>query len=161
MTKTKETINALVKDALLMSKAAEEADTKELKNKLKAEIKPILVTLRAIESEIHNKEKEKKSELTESEIIGIINSAKKVRVAERDTLVKANRDTSKVDKELETIEKLLPKQLNKEELIARVNEIISKSDIKDNRVIGIVQKELKGQADGGLISQIVKEAINK
>ena len=161
MTKTKETINAMVKDALLMSKAAEEADTKELKKKLKAEVKPILVTLRAIESEIHNKEKEKNSELTESEIIGIINSAKKIRVAERDTLIKANRDTSKVDKELETIEKLLPKQLSKEELIIRVNEIISKSDIKDNRVIGVVQKELKGQADGGLISQIVKEAINK
>ena len=48
-----------------------------------------------------------------------------------------------------------------DEVVAAVKEIIANAEVKDRKLIGIAQKELKGKADGKLITQIVNEELNK
>ncbi len=61
------------------------------------------------------------------------------------------------------IEKYLPEQMNKEELISKIKAIISAtgaSSIKDmGRIMGMASKELAGKADNKTISLIVKEIL--
>ena len=65
--------------------------------------------------------------------------------------------------ELQVIEGYLPKQLGREEILAHVQKAIGQvgaSGIKDmGKVMGVVNKELAGKADGRTISELVKEAL--
>ena len=163
MTTIKEKITAMTKEALLANKAASMDGVKGTpkEKELKEAIQPKLTTLRSIEAAIHNKEIEKKAKLTEDEIVGVLKSAQKVRLAEKEALVNAGRDTEKLDVQLAIIESLLPAQMSYDEVVAKVKEIIANAEVKDRKLIGIAQKELKGKADGKLITQIVNEELNK
>jgi len=61
------------------------------------------------------------------------------------------------------IEKYLPKALSEEEVSAKVKEIIAQTgatSIKDmGKVMGLASKELAGQADNRLVSEIVKRLL--
>ncbi|HEY0898346.1 MAG TPA: GatB/YqeY domain-containing protein [Sphingobacteriaceae bacterium] len=65
--------------------------------------------------------------------------------------------------ELAVIEAYLPKQLDREEIKAYVQKAIQQvgaTGIKDmGKVMGVVNKELAGKADGKAISEVVKEAL--
>ncbi len=66
--------------------------------------------------------------------------------------------------ELQVIETYLPKQLNRDEINAEVQEIIvasGASGIKDmGKIIGMANKQLAGKADGKTISEIVKKLLS-
>ncbi len=70
---------------------------------------------------------------------------------------------TKEKEELEVLEKFLPKQLSEEEVRPVVQSIVNElgvSDIKEmGKVIGAANKKLAGQAEGALISKIVKEIL--
>lgn len=61
------------------------------------------------------------------------------------------------------IEQYLPAQLSDEELIALVDQAIAETAVEGPRamgqVIGVVKKQVAGQADGGRIAQTVKERL--
>jgi uncharacterized protein YqeY len=65
--------------------------------------------------------------------------------------------------EASIIETYLPKQMGKEELTAKIKEIISRAEaktIKDmGRVMGLASKELAGRADNKTVSEIVKRLL--
>ncbi|HEY0897439.1 MAG TPA: GatB/YqeY domain-containing protein [Sphingobacteriaceae bacterium] len=65
--------------------------------------------------------------------------------------------------EMNVIEGYLPKQLGRDEIMAHVQQAISKvgaTGIRDmGKVMGIVNKDLAGKADGKTISELVKEAL--
>lgn len=65
--------------------------------------------------------------------------------------------------EMNVIEGYLPKQLGRDEIMVHVQQAISKvgaTGIKDmGKVMGVVNKELAGKADGKTISELVKEAL--
>ena len=128
------------------------------RNKVEANI------LEVLKSEIEKKSKDLKRDLTEEEIIKIIQK-----------LIKNNRKTIKlisnsVDRQIQaqdllkenkTLEKYLPKMLNETELKIEIEKILSSFDVKPN--IGLAMKtvmpKLKGKADGKIISKIVKELL--
>lgn len=66
--------------------------------------------------------------------------------------------------ELEVIEGFLPKQLSREDVIAVVQDVISRTgatSVKDmGKVMGAANKELSGKADGKTISEVVKELLS-
>jgi uncharacterized protein YqeY len=154
----------------------------ELEEAIRAKKEVKVNTLRMLNAQILNKEKEKrltlskedlsekelldKSKLTEDEIVGVINSeAKKRREAiteyekgERDDLVE------KEKKELEVLSKYLPEQLSEEEIRSLVKKAIEKvgaQDIKDiGKVMGVLMSEVKGKADGSLVNKIVREILS-
>jgi len=126
--------------------------------------------LRMVLSSFHNKEIEKKgknqnSELTEEEIIEVLKREAKKRKEAIETYLKGNRNdlADKEKKELEIIIAYLPKQLSEEEIKKIVQEAIKKlgaqSEKDFGKVMGFLMKELKGKADAGLVSQIVKESL--
>ncbi|MGB4774992.1 MAG: GatB/YqeY domain-containing protein [Daejeonella sp.] len=65
--------------------------------------------------------------------------------------------------ELKVIEAYLPKQMDREEIIIYIKDAITRSGastMKDmGKVMGLVNKELAGKADGKTISEVVKELL--
>ena len=70
----------------------------------------------------------------------------------------------KEKEELSVLEKFLPKQLSEEEITPILKEIISELGITDakgmGQVMGAATKKLSGQADGALISKLVKQLLS-
>lgn len=71
----------------------------------------------------------------------------------------------KEQEEIEVIEKFLPKQLGQEELKAILQKIITETGASSpadmGKVMGVATKQLAGQADGKVISAMVKELLAK
>jgi uncharacterized protein YqeY len=71
----------------------------------------------------------------------------------------------KEEEEIAIIEKFLPKQMSAEELKIELSKIIedtgAASPADMGKVMGVATKKLAGQADGKIISAMVKELLNK
>ncbi len=109
----------------------------------------------------------KKSELTDEEIIDTLSSEIKKR---KDSILlyeKGNRpELAEVEKkEIEILKKYLPEQIPLEELKKIVEESINKvgaKEIKDTgKIMADLMPKVKGKADGGEISKIIKELLSK
>ena len=109
----------------------------------------------------------KESELTDEQIIDVISSEIKKR---KDAIVlyeqgKRPELAEREQKEIEILRKYLPEQLSDEELRKLVAESIAKVGAKEMKDMGAIMKDLnpkiKGKADGGEISKIVKELLAK
>jgi len=65
--------------------------------------------------------------------------------------------------EIVIIERYLPKQLNEEEVTAKLEEIIARLGVKTpaemGKVMGIAMKELAGQTDGKVVQILVKSLL--
>lgn len=101
----------------------------------------------------------------EDELATLVKMAKQ-RKDSIDIYVKQNReDLAVVEREeLAVIETFLPEQMNEEDVRKEVMNIIQQtgaSSMKDmGKVMGMANSKLKGVADGKLIAQIVKAALN-
>lgn len=124
--------------------------------------------LRMIKAEIKNREIEKKQvKLTEDEIIQVINSAVKKARESIELFQKGGRQdlVDKESKEVAILSEFLPEQLSE----AKIRDIIKNSikslgasSTKDlGNVMKDVMRETKGKADGRLVSQLVKEGLEK
>lgn len=119
-----------------------------------------------VNPDLKEEELQKESELSDEEIIDTIFSEIKKR---KDAIVlyeKGNRQelADKERKEMEILQKYLPEQLSEEELKKFVAESIAKVGAKEMRDMGKVMADLnpkiKGRADGGEVSKIVKELLS-
>jgi len=157
----------------------------DLKNALKDKRELELSVLRLLNTAIVNKEKtkrykiskekpelpeealEKESSLPDEEVLEVISSEIKKRKEAIMLFEKGQRMelAEKEKKEVEILEKYLPEQLPEEEIKKLVKETIEKTgakEIKDmGRVMGILSSELKGKADGSLVSKIVKDLLQQ
>ena len=139
-----------------------------MKEAMKAKDTNALTSLRAIKSAILLAQTESgaKEELTEDQELKLLQKLVKQRkdsaaiFAEqgRDDLAGPELDQAKV------IEQFLPEQLSEEEIekvVVMTIDDIGASGMKDmGKVMGIVSKELAGQADGKTISAIVKSKLS-
>ncbi len=152
-----------------------------LKDKIKSDLNKALKkgdeikrsTLRMLLAAVLNKEKEKKYkeeieeevELTDEEIIDVISSEAKKRKESIIEYEKGERQSlaEKEKAELEILQKYLPEQLAEEEIRKIVEETVEEvgaEEIKDmGKVMAELMPKLKGRADGGLVSKIVKELL--
>ncbi|MFQ5611337.1 MAG: GatB/YqeY domain-containing protein [Anaerolineae bacterium] len=123
-------------------------------------------TLRLLRAAIKNAEIEWGRSLSEEEILGAIAKQAKQR---RDSIAefkKAGR-TDLVDKEsaeLAVLKAYLPQQLSEAEIRARVEATIAELGVTDMKGMGQVMQrlmsELKGQADGKVVNQMVRAALS-
>jgi uncharacterized protein YqeY len=67
------------------------------------------------------------------------------------------------NEELEVIEAYLPQQMDRDSITSHIKDVIANTgaaSMKDmGKVMGIVNKELSGKADGKTISEVVKELL--
>ena len=140
----------------------------DFKQALKAKDRIAVSTLRMLKSALHNKEIEKQGEkLTEGEVVKVI--AKQVQ-QHRDSIeqfAKGKRQdlVEKETQELQVLKTYLPEQLSPEKIKDMVQRIITESTAKDKsdfgRVMKLVMAEIKGRADGKLVSQMVSAELNQ
>jgi uncharacterized protein YqeY len=140
----------------------------DLKIAMKSRNVDVTGVLRMIIAALQNKVIEKRSrglieDLSDEEIISLLQKEVKKRREAEEMYRKGNRTdlAEKEKKELSIINKYLPDQLSREEIKTKVSEIISKNNIKDfNSAMKLVLAELKGKADGKIISEIIKKKIS-
>lgn len=131
--------------------------------------------LRMLSSAIALKEKdlkykqklEKEPELSDEQVVEVLSSEIKKRKDAIALYEKGNRPelAQKEQKEIEVLKKYLPEQLSEEEIKKLVEESIAKvgaKEIKDmGKVMADLNPKIKGKAEGGEVSKIVKELLSK
>jgi hypothetical protein len=138
----------------------------EMKAAMKSGDKDKLSTIRMLISEIKKVQIDSKKELTDEEIISILQKYIKQRKEAYTQYEQAGRKdlAEKELKEIEIVQQFLPPPLSEEELLKIVEETIQEvgaSSIKDmGKVVKAVMDKVKGRAEGSLISKIVKEKLS-
>lgn len=138
-----------------------------MKDAMKEKNQEALAALRAVKSEILLAQTEtgSKEELTEEQEIKILSKLVKQRKDSAAIFSQQNRaDLAEPElAQAEIISQFLPAQLSEEEIEKVVEETISKvgaEGMKDmGKVMGIVNQQLAGQADGKTISTIVRAKL--
>ncbi|MDD2906376.1 MAG: GatB/YqeY domain-containing protein [Sulfurimonas sp.] len=137
----------------------------DLKNAMKAKETKKRDALRLLSSAFKQIEVDERKELTDEDVIKIIqkqvksrnDSATQYKEAGRDDLLQIELD------EIALFEVYLPKQLSDEELTAALATIITSVGAKDakdmGKVMGAASKELAGLADGRRINECVKKLL--
>jgi uncharacterized protein YqeY len=138
----------------------------EMKAAMKSGDKDKLSTIRMLISEIKKVQIDSKKELSDEEIISILQKYIKQRKEAYTQYEQAGRKdlAEKELKEIEIVQQFLPPPLSEEELIKIVEGTIQEvgvSSIKDmGKVVKAVMDKVKGRAEGSLISKIVKEKLS-
>jgi len=115
--------------------------------------------------ELKEEELEKESQLIDEEVIEVISSEIKKRKEAILEFEKGEREdlAEKEKKEIEILQKYLPEQLPEEEIKKLAQETIEKVGAKEIKDMGKIMAELipqvKGRAEGSLVSKIVKELL--
>jgi len=125
-----------------------------------------VLTLRQLKTVVKNAEIAKSREaLTEDEVTKLLKTEVKRRREAIELYRQGNRNelADREEKEIEIISKYLPEEMGEEEVIKVVREVIEKVGavgLQDvGKVIGAVMAQLKGAADGSLVSRVVKEEL--
>ena len=137
----------------------------EIKKALKAGESLKLSTLRMLLAAIQNEEIAKQKQLTDEDILPVVQRQIKQHRESIEAFTKGNRIelAQKEKDELEILNKFLPQQMNEEEIKKTVAEVLAglpESD-KSNfgKVMGAIMAKIKGKTDGGLVGRLVKDQI--
>lgn len=138
----------------------------DMKAAMIAKDKKTVGTLRMVVSDIQLKAKDLRVEFaSDQDAIGVVEVFKKKLVQELEGAQQAGRaeKATDVQAEIALVDKYIPAKMSKEEIEAVVMEIVAK--LGDQANMGTVMKEvrpqLQGKADNSLVSQVVKEQLNK
>ena len=138
---------------------------KDTAEALKAGEKEKVTVLRGLKSDIKYRQIEKKDTLTDEEVTEVVSSfAKKCRDSIEE-FKKGNREdlVKKTEFELDVIAKYLPEQLSEEKLREIIKAAIEESGADSPQKMGLVMKivmpQIKGKADGKLVSKIALELL--
>lgn len=102
----------------------------------------------------------------EEDVLSVIGSQTKQRRDSIEEFKKANRQelVDKETKELEILQTFLPEQMNEDEVKKIVKETISETGAKTmtdmGKVMGALNAKLKGKADMGKVSALVRERLS-
>ena len=145
----------------------EERIQKDLVTAMKNHQENALAALRSIKTAIQNeKTNGTYHELTDADVVGIIQKLVKQRKESMDIYSQAGRNelADKEQKEMLVLMEYVPKQLTEEEVEEKVKEIIAEtgaSSMKDmGKVMGLATQRMKGLAEGKTISKIVKNLLS-
>ena len=125
-------------------------------------------TLRLIKSAIKDKEislRVKQEALTDSDILGLLQSLVKQRKDSIEAFEKANRNDLIENElnEIKVIEAFLPKQLNEDETTLIIKDIIQENNFTSLKDMGalmkIVKEKYTGKIDMGLVGKISKLSL--
>ena len=122
-------------------------------------------TVRFALAAIHNDEVAKRAELDDAAIEGVLRKQTKMRRESIDAFTKGDRPelAAKETKELEILESYLPQQLDEATVRAAAQLAIAETGAtgpnEQGKVMQKLMSELKGQADGGMVSRVVSELL--
>ncbi len=139
----------------------------DIKTAMKAQEKSTLTALREIKSLILLEETKggATENITPANEIALLTKALKQRKESFDMFKNGGREEQAAEQlaVIHVIEKYLPKQLSAEDAEAKIKAIIAENNatIKEmGKVIGLANKEMAGQFEGKLISEMVKKLLS-
>lgn len=138
----------------------------DLKNAQLARDEVKVSTLRLLLSEIRNEEIKKDVNLSDSDIIQVVQREIKKRKEAALGFRSGEREEQAAKEEAEAgiLQGYLPAQLSNDQLTKIVEEAINELGAKSlqdmGKVIGVVMGKAKGQADGATVSALVKEKLS-
>ena len=122
-------------------------------------------TLRMALSELKKEEIDRREEITNEDSIKILQRMIKQRKESKAQFLDAGRSelANKENEEILILQDFLPEQLSEEAIKVIVLEAISETQAKEpqdmGKVMGALKSKLKGNADMGIVSKIVKENL--
>ena len=126
----------------------------DLKAAMKNQDKETLSVIRMVKGAIQMEELNKKKELSDDEVIGIIAKQIKTRKESIEEFAKGAREDliEKTNAEIKILEKYLPEQLSLEE--------VKPESMKDmGKIMGKITPKVKGRFDMGEVSKLIKEKL--
>jgi uncharacterized protein YqeY len=139
----------------------------DIKSSMKAQKADRLSAIRFLQSAVKNREIElRPNAITDQDIMGVI---KKLAKQRKDSIAEFERAGRKdlVDKEkfeLGVLEEYLPQQMSQDQVAKIVGEVITALNATSAKQMGAVIKEVMartaGQADGKMISDLVKSKLS-
>lgn len=138
----------------------------DLKEAMKAQDKKTLAVIRMVKGAMQMEELNKKKELDDDEVIALIAKQIKTRKESIVEFEKGNR-TDLIDatnEEIEILNKYMPEQLSLDEVNKIIDEIfneVNPTSMRDmGKIMGLANAKLKGRADMGEVSSIIKNKLN-
>ncbi|MGM0547991.1 MAG: GatB/YqeY domain-containing protein [Bacillota bacterium] len=138
----------------------------DMKKAMKKKNKARLSVIRMTRAEIKNKEIETGNDLDDQGVIQVI--AKQVKQI-KDSLSdfeKAGKEDvmTKLNQEIEILQDYLPEQMSETEINKLVEQVIAETGAENmsdmGQVMGKLMPQIKGKADGSLVSSKVKEKLS-
>lgn len=129
----------------------------EMTAAMKAEDKVRLVTLRMLVSEINYKQIDLQRELTDADVVGVIQREVKKRREAIDSYKSGGREEqAKLEmQEMQLLEVYLPKQMSEEEVKSELLKMDLPKDFPG--AMKIASGAFKGKAEGAMVARTVKE----
>ena len=119
-------------------------------------------TLKMIKSALQMAALEVQGEFTDEQAIAVLKKESKKRAEASEMFTTGGNDDKAADEltEKAIIDAYLPEQMSEEKIAEIVDGVIAEVG-KDNmgQVMGAVMKQVAGQADGGVVSKIVREKL--
>lgn len=126
---------------------------------LKAKDEVTLSTLRFLQSALKNKQIEKREDLTDEEVIGVIRKQVKELSEAAEMFKKGGREdlVAQNEAQIEVLKKYLPAEISDEELKSEIEKIMAENkevyEKNPKAIIGVVMGALKSKADPKRIMQ--------
>jgi uncharacterized protein YqeY len=139
----------------------------DLKEALRGKDERRKTTLRLALAAIHNAEIAKGKALEEGEVLAVLSKEAKQRRESAAMFAEGGREdlVDQENKELEILTEYLPEQLSEAEIEARAREVIDEvgatSAAQMGDVMRVLMTQMKGKADGQLVSTIVKRILSE
>ncbi len=145
--------------------------TNQLKDAMINKNTNLVNTLRLIKASIKDKDiiakGNGKGDVTDQEIISVLQTMIKQRKASIDMYLSGNREdlVKKEESEIEIISNFLPDQLSLQEIETIINELIKSSGASSIKNIGdvikLIKEKYEGRIDLGVASKLIKEKLSE
>ena len=139
--------------------------TDDMKAAMKAGDKPRLAVIRLINAAIKQREVDERIELDDAAVLAVLDKMLKQRKDSVSQYEAANReDLAAIERdEIVVIERYLPAKMGEAEIIAAIDAAIAQTGAASaadmGKLMGVLKPLLAGQADMGLVSKLVKQAL--
>jgi len=141
--------------------------TADVKAAMKRRDQETVDTLRMVVSAIKNGEIEKKSDLDDAAIISLLSTLVKQRREAAGLYRKGDRNdlAEKEEREVEMLKQYMPEEISAGELEGIVADVIKEAGASSMADVGnvmkVVMSKVAGQADGKVVSDIVKAQLSR
>ena len=140
--------------------------TEDMKAAMKGGEKHKLGVIRLINAAIKQKEVDERIELDDTAVIAVLDKMVKQRKDSVSQFEAANReDLAEIERaEIVVIEAYLPAKMGEAEIVAAIQAAIAETGASSaadmGKLMGALKPKLAGQADMGLVSKLVKQALS-
>ena len=140
--------------------------TDDLKQAMRSGDKTKISVIRLVMSAIQNTEIARRTDLSDTDILGVIAKEVKQRQESIDAFKQGERPdlVAKEEAEMAILQPYLPEQVSREEIIAEARRIIEEVGAQGpgdkGKVMPLIIAQLKGKADGREINAVVTELLS-